>query len=404
MKILLINVTCRQGSTGKIAYDLYAEFKKAGHKAAVCYGRGPLIDEPDIYKFTHDWEVNLHALKTRLTGYVGKGNLAATRRLIRYIESFNPDVVHLQNIHGYYVDAYKLLSYLKQNVIPTVITMHDEWLFTGKCGYPYGCEGWRNSCGNCPSLSEYPKSPFFDRTAKEFDIKRKIFCDFNNVIFVPVSVWLKNAARQSQYLMNKHFEVIHNGIDTEVFMPTDAKALKKKLGLGDEKVLLHVTPNFDDLRKGGKYILDLARRLGPEIVKVIIVGAHKPVKNSSGNIIWIPKTEKQKELAAYYSLADIFILTSEMESLPTVCLEALCCGTPVAGFDCGGTKETAPEGYGVFVPYGNMEELERVVGLALKGEIALAEAEACAEYGRRHYGKETMGEAYLKIYDMVGSL
>jgi glycosyltransferase involved in cell wall biosynthesis len=322
---------------------------------------------------------------------------------LREIEAFEPDIVHLHNIHGYYVDAYRLLGYLKNKRMPTVITMHDEWLYTGKCGYAYSCKRWQASCGNCPQLSEYPKSLFLDRSAKELALKREAFGGFENLIFAPVSAWLMGQAKQSPFLSDKRFTVAHNGIDLDIFRPRDTGGLRERHGLKDEKIIVHVTPDFDDPRKGGRFVLDLARRLKGENVKLIAVGIKKPIEDCPESLIAIGRTENQAQLAEYYSLGDIFLITSEMECLPTVCLEALCCGTPVLGFEAGGTSETAPAPYGAFVPHGDMERLEEAARDILAGESKLASPEECAAFGQREYGRSGMTERYLEIYDALMS-
>lgn len=398
MKILLVNVTCKKGSTGKIVYDLYTQYRKDGHEAAVCYGRGKSINEPGIYKIAGDLGVYLHALGTRLTGYVGYGNKKATGRLIRYIKKFAPDVVHLHNIHGYYVHMYDLLNRLKTSGIPVVWTLHDESAFTGKCGHPYDCEGWNSGCGGCPQKREYPKSWFFDRTAREYKVKKQILADFENIVFAPVSDWIYDKAVRSPVLSQKNFQVVNNGIDLDIFKPYPAERLRKKHNLTNEKVLIHVTPNFDDPRKGGRFVIDLARRLADENIVIFIIGASKSIENCPPNVTTINKTENQERLAEYYSLGDAFLMTSEMENLPTVCLESVCCGTPVIGFDRGGARETAPDGYGVFVPYGDMDALESAVKSALFGDVKLKNREECAQYGKNRYDKNIMAKLYMDEY------
>jgi glycosyltransferase involved in cell wall biosynthesis len=186
-----------------------------------------------------------------------------------------------------------------------------------------------------------------------------------------------------------------------VFRPRETDNLREKHNIKDEKIIVHVTPNFEDPCKGGRFVLDLARRLKDENAKIIVVGVKKPIENCPENLIAINRTENQARLAEYYSLGDVFLITSEMECLPTVCLEALCCGTPVLGFEAGGTSETAPAPYGVFVPHGDMEELEKAARDILSGETALAAQAECAEFGRRQYGKSGMTQRYLEIYNAI---
>jgi len=398
MKILLLNVTCKKGSTGKITYDLYESLWASGHEAAVCYGRGPLVNEPYIFRFSSKLEVYVHALLTRITGITGCFSPIATSRLLRIIDAFKPDIVHIHELHAYFVNIASVMNYLKKYNIKTVWTFHCEFMYTGKCGYAYDCGNWLQGCGECPYLKRYPATLFFDFTPKMLRQKKQLFNGFDNLLIAPVSEWLMNRANQSPLLSGKRFHVVHNGIDLSIFHPRNNKSLRCKHGLTDEKILVHVTPDFDDSRKGGGYILDLARRLGGENAKIIIIGTSKPIGNCHSNIIAIGRTENQLQLAEYYSLGDVFLITSEMENLPTVCLESLCCGTPVIGFDVGGTRETAPPPHGAFVPFGDMDALEKAVRGVLSGEMPLAAQEECAKFGREHYDKNTMMERYLLLY------
>ncbi len=403
MRILLIDVNCKKSSTGKIVYDLYNEFNNMGHNAAICFGRGAMVNEPNIYKHNNILGVCMHALRTRLTGYAGYGSKSATKRLIKYIISFEPDIVHLHTIHGYHVDMYALLNYLKNSGLKVVYTLHDECTQTGKCGHAYECNKWLDKCDECPQLKEYPKSLWFDRTNKEFTLKKNIFQDFPQIIFVPVSHWLCELSKKSMILKGQQFSVIHNGIDTSSFQPMSVDRLRKKHNITNEKVLIFVTPNFDDKYKGGNYLIELALRLLDENIKIFIIGNKKPIKNIPRNIIAIGRIENKKELAEYYSLGDLFVITSYMETFPTVCIESLCCGTPIVGFDRGGIKETAPEGCGVFVPFGDVDSLAQVIKQIFNGTIMLKTKSECAKISKEIYDKAHMARNYLAIYEEMNN-
>ena len=391
-------MNCKKGSTGKIVYALYSELRANGHDAAICYGRGPLVSEPDIFRFSSKLEVYIHALLTRVTGLTGCFSMFATRRLLRIIEEFKPDIVHIHELHAYFVNIAPLIRYLKKKKQKTVWTFHCEFMFTGKCGNACDCERYQTGCGKCPYLRRYVSSWFFDFTARMLKQKEKLFEGFENLTIAPVSDWLLERAKKSPFLADKHFMVVKNGIDLSVFYPQDSQNLCEKLGLADEKIIIHVAPYFHDAQKGGQHVLKLARMLEGENIKIIIVGAGKPIDDCPQNVIAVSYIADQSELAEYYSLGDVFVITSEMENLPTVCLESLCCGTPVVGFDAGGTSETAPSPYGIFVKHGDVEELNRVVLKVFSNEILLASPEQCAEFGHAHYDKNLMMSNYFNIY------
>lgn len=230
MKILLIDVNCKYSSTGKIVYDLFQRLKEDGHEATICYGRGELIREEGIYKFGLDWETNIHAGLARITGLNGYYSYFSTQRLIKYIDQFEPDVIHIHELHAYFVNIKPLIEYIKKKNIKTIWTFHCEYMYTGKCGHSYECTNFETGCGKCPLVHEYPKSLFFDRTRKMFKDKKKILEDWEFTIVVP-SQWLADRVKRS-FLKNKKILIIYNGIDTEnIFYPREIEGLAEKYGI-----------------------------------------------------------------------------------------------------------------------------------------------------------------------------
>jgi len=364
MKVLFINSVYNWGSTGKIVRSLFKSCEKDGIEAAVCYGRTMTATKPapekNVFKFGLDWETKLHALLTRLTGFTGCFSYFSTRRLIKYMDEFKPDVVNLHEPHAYFLNLKPFFSYLKKHDIPLVYTFHCEFAYTGKCGYSYECDRWQSGCGGCPHLKNYPSSLLFDFTSAMRKEKEDLLTGQDITVVCP-SKWLAERVKRS-FLAQYPIYVIPNGIDTEnVFYRRDADLLRKKLGLSDEKLILAVSPDYLDPRKGTEHLIKLAARFRGEKVRMILVGKNSDKFDFPDNVIKVGRTENQNELAEYYSLADCFIICSDAENLPTTCLEAVCCGTPVAGFDVGGTKETAPAPLGKFCKYGDMDALEESV-------------------------------------------
>ena len=397
MRVLLIDVNCKQGSTGKIVYDLFSELNRMGHTAAICYGRGPVVNESNITKISSDWEMFLHALLTRLTGLTGYFSPLATRKLIKTLETFKPDIVHIHDPKTYYMNIGALVEYLKKHSIRTVWTFHSEFMYTGKCGHAYDCEKWKTECGNCPQIKEYPSSWFFDFTRKMHRDKKALFKDFNNLTIVTPSQWLAGRVRQS-FLDNKEIRIINNGINQEIFRPRAYAHLKKRHGISNEKIVLAVAPDLMSELKGGRKVVEVAERFRGEQVKFILIGVDNPPEEVGENVIVLGRTTNQEELAEYYSMADLFLICSKMENFPTTCIEALSCGTPVVGFDAGGTKETAPERFGIFVPYGDMNKLEKAVRKVLKNP---PRPEDITVWASKEYSKVTMVNRYIDLYEKI---
>ena len=397
MKILLIDINCKNSSTGKIVYDLYKEINnKKGYEAAICYGRGPLIKESKIYKFSTDLETKIHAFFTRITGLMGYFSPFATRKLIKFIDEYNPDVIHIHELHSYFVNIIPLVNFIKKRKIKTVWTFHCEFMYTGKCGYSYECEKWKNECKTCPQIKEYPKSLFFDFTKKMFNDKKNIMRDFNTLTIVTPSKWLEKRVENS-FLKEKQILTIHNGIDTEIFHLKNSEELKIKYNLKDEKVILAVAPNILSERKGGRWILKLAKEYKDKDVKFILIGIENLNEKFDENIIPVGLLSDQNELAKYYSMADLFLICSKRENFPTTCLEATCCGVPIIGFDEGGTKETGLEEKSSFIQYGDITKLKEEVDKFLFAKQF--NHEEISREGIKKYSKKEMLNKYLKLYN-----
>lgn len=271
-KVLLIDVNCKSSSTGKIVYDLYKGIKENGKQAAVCYGRGKKLVEENIYKFGRDYETIIHAFLARITGYNGCFSPISTFRLLRYIKKYNPDVIHIHELHAYFVNISPLIKYIKKKGIKLVWTFHCEYMYTGKCGHALDCVQYKACCGNCPQKKEYPKSLFFDHTKQMFQRKKALFEDLDVDIIVP-SQWLFKRVKES-FLSDKSIGIIHNGINTDIFCERETSALRKRLKIPKEnKVILSVAPNIMSEMKGGRLILELAERMQDRDITFVLVGA-----------------------------------------------------------------------------------------------------------------------------------
>lgn len=401
MKVMQINAVYPTGSTGKIVNDIHKQLMDNGIESIVCYGRGNKIKEKNVYKIAPEFIMKLQSLRSKITGYIYSGCLISTMILINIIKKEKPDVVHLQCINSYIVNIYKLLNYLKSNNIPTVLTLHAEFMYTAGCGHALECEKWKSGCNYCPQKGTgRPSSKIFDKSEKEWQMMKKSFEGFNNLVIVPVSQWLCDRAKQSPFLSKKEFEVITNGIDTSnIFKPTDYNELKRKFGFKNEKLILHVTPNFCDPLKGGNYVLEIAKRTLKDNIKVIIVGYNGKLDNLPNNVIVIPHTKDQNELAAYYTMADVTLITSKKETFSMVCAESLSCGTPVVGFKAGAPEMIAIKEYSEFVEYGDIDALEATIRCWL--DIKNTNFFSINLNTDKIYSKELMYKKYNKIYERI---
>lgn len=341
MKVLMINSVCGIGSTGRICTDLAVGLEKQCDTCLIAYGRKSYVP-PEYQKYAikicSDFSVKTHAFLTRITDKHGFYSKSHTQKFIDRIEKFDPDIIHLHNIHGYYINIEYLFKYLRKSGKPVIWTLHDCWSFTGHCAhYDYiNCEKWEKGCSKCPQKYMYPKSLIIDGSKRNWLEKKKIFCDMSNLMIVTPSQWLADQVKKS-YLGNYNICVINNGINLSVFHPTNNN-FKEKYGLKDKIMLLGVSSVWNN-RKGYYDFISLSKIL-PTNFKIVMVGlSSAQIKNIPKEILAIEHIDSQEQLAKIYSAADIFLNLTYEDTYPTVNLEALACGTPVITYNSGGSAE-----------------------------------------------------------------
>lgn len=395
MKVLLIDVNYKNSSTGNIVYSLYNFINSSGDEAAVCYGRGSQINEKNIYKFGLDIETYAHALLTRLTGYTGCFSFFSTQRLIKYIKNFKPDVVHIHELHAYFVNIKPLINYLKKNHIRTIMTLHCEFAYTGKCGHSVECEQWKSECKKCPHLKDYVSTRWFDHTNYMFNQKRKLYDQFEELTIVTPSEWSKERAKVS-ILKDKRIVTIHNGVDETKFYPRNTEKFREKLGVEhDEKIILSIAPHIMSKEKGGSYLIEIAKKLQNQKIRVILVGADDVSIKHEDNTIVLGAIYDKDLLAKYYSLADVFVICSKKETFSMTCAEAIMCGTPVAGFKCGAPEKVFPKEFATFVDYGDVACLQNEIVRLLDWK------ERKSTHNQVEFSIKKMCEDYSNLYKEV---
>ena len=343
MKVLMINSVCGIGSTGRICTDIADELTENGHECKIAFGRkaAPERYQKYAYRITSDGGVKINALKARLFDNEGFNAARATKKLISFIEEYNPDVIHLHNLHGYYLNVEVLFDYLKKADKKVVWTLHDCWAFTGHCAYfDYpACGKWKKDCCGCSRLNDYPKA-IIDRAERNLAKKKEIFRGVKNLTVVTPSKWLAELVKQS-FLGEYLIEVINNGIDTAVFHPTESN-FKEKNGLSGKKIILGVA-NIWDARKGFGDFISLSKKISDDY-RIVLVGLdEKQLRMLPENILGITRTSSAKELAEIYTAADVLFNPTYEDNYPTVNLEAQACGTPVVTYDTGGSGESVPK-------------------------------------------------------------
>lgn len=337
--------TVPNGSTGGIMMKEHRELLAAGEDSHVFWGRGRAGEGDRELRFATDAEVRLDALQTRLDGKAGFHSKAATKRLLGRLDEIKPDVVHLHNLHGYYVNIEMLFEWLAAHNCKVEWTLHDCWAFTGHCAYfTYAeCAQWKDRCAYsepCPQLSTYPKTYSKASCAWNFEQKRRLFnlVPAGRMRLITPSQWLANLVGES-FLAKYPVEVRRNTVDTSVFKPTPSD-FRERHGIGDRFMVLGVASPWTE-RKGLADFVRLAGELDSERYAVVLVGlSEKQTKGMPVGIVGLTRTDSREELAGIYSTADVFFNPTVEDNYPTVNLEAEACGTPVVTYDTGGCRET----------------------------------------------------------------
>lgn len=355
MRVLQINVTVNTGSTGRIAENIGLALLSNGDESIIAYGRKGPDSASQTILIGSKLDQQLHGLKTRFFDQHGFGSEKATQKLIEKICEIKPDLIHLHNLHGYYLNIGVLFAYLKDHDIPVVWTLHDCWSFTGHCSHfmYVGCEKWKTQCHRCPLFNRYPKS-YVDNSFHNYVIKKELFSGVKNMTLVSPSNWLKALLPQS-FLKEYPSIVINNGVDINTFKPDTiaANTLKEKLGLASKNVLLGVASVWDR-GKGYKDFLELSNVIDQDDI-IVLVGLPKSLtKNLPKNVVGLPRTENIKELVALYNIATVFINPTRIDNFPTTNLEALACGTPVITYRTGGSAESINANTGFLVEQGDI--------------------------------------------------
>ena len=381
-------------STGRIATDLYRVLVEKGYEGRVAFARNSIAEDVPYIKIGKKWDVLLHGVLTRITDKTGFYSRRATKRLIKQIEEYHPDIIHLHNIHGYYINIDILFKYLKEKKIPVVWTLHDCWSYTGHCCYysMVNCNRWREGCFECPQKKAYPASYVYDNSKWNYHKKKELF-QGTNMTLVPVSNWLENEVKLS-YMNQFPIEMIYNGIDLDTFKPS-ASDFRSRYNLKDKKIVLGVASTWD-VRKGLKDFIQLSAML-EEDYQIVLVGI-KDEKDIPVNIITIDRTNNVKELAEIYTAADVYFNASVEETFGLPTIEAIACGTPVIVYNATALPEIVNDKCGYVVESHNLEKVKRCIENICNHHIF--SASTLVDYAKR-FSKTVTYNKYIELYERI---
>lgn len=398
MKILQINTTVNSGSTGRIAEDIGKLLLQNGHESFIAAAYANQKSQSEVIDIGSELNRKLHGLKSRLFDRHGFGSAKATLELIEKIRVIKPDIIHLHNIHGYYLHIGILFNFLKEEQMPVVWTFHDCWPFTGHCAYfdRYNCRKWETQCYNCPAIKAYPASWWIDNSRNNYNDKNQLFRGLNNLHIITPSRWLAKHVENS-FLKDYPIRCIHNGIDLKTFnIVTQTENIAEKYKLPPKQILLGVASVWHK-RKGLKDFILLSKLISKEAHIVLVGLTRKQIEDLPANITGIERTESVNDLASLYSKASIFLNPTYVDNFPTTNIESLACGTPVITYQTGGSPEAIEEDTGFVVGKGDIDGLYLAIQKTLrKGKLYYESA--CRARAERLFDKSARFDEYIDLY------
>ena len=405
-KILQINPVLRiSTSTGRIIQEIGELAIKQGWQSYVAYSKGrDGIKEcsSEIVPVGNKVSIAYHGLQTRLLDRHGLSSDSATKEFIHKIEEIAPNIIHIHNVHGYFLNYELLFKYLSESNIHVIWTVHDCWLYTGHCYYYSHVQRnkWKTECYECDQKRSFPSSWGLDRSTQNFRDKKKAFTSIakDKMTIVPVSVWMREEM-QSSFLQDYNYQVIHNGIDTTIFCINDSEAIREKYKLGVKKIVLGVASIWS-IEKGWNDFIELSKQLQLGEVIVLVGVTQKQKESLPNNIVGINRTENINELAQLYSAASVFVNPTWQDNYPTVNLEAIACGTPVVTYRTGGSIEAITPNTGMIVEQGDITGLAEAISVIIGKDKSYYQS-ICREYALANFRKEDRYMDYISLYDRI---
>lgn len=402
-KILQINVVANWGSTGRIAEEIGIDAMNNNWDSYIAYGQGHPMSKSQLIRVGNKINLFTHLLNTRLFDKHGLCSTNPTEELVSKIKEIQPDLIHLHNIHGYYLNYEVLFSFLKDCNIPVVWTMHDCWAVTGHCAYfSYAnCDRWKNKCGACPQKDSYPATKFLDRSSVNLEKKKMAFSHVNNMTIVAVSEWLTGIMKQSFLGKEYQIKTIYNGINTEVFHPyPNTSEIRSKYNITSEFMLVAAATMWSQ-RKGLKDILSLSMILDQRFTIVVVGLKKKQLKALPNNVIGIERTESVDKMAELYSSADIVLNLSYEETFGLTSVEGLACGTPSVVYNATASPELITEEVGRVVEAGNINMVKEAIESIVSHPKDDSVIEKCRMHALSRFNKQDRYKEYLELYNTL---
>lgn len=395
--ILQINSKVNSGSTGRIAEDIGAVLLKSGYRSIIAAADTENSSSSEIIKVGCGIDRKLHGIRTRLFDNHGFGSKSTTKHFVKTLTGLNPEIIHLHNIHGYYIHIGMLFDHIKATQTQVVWTLHDCWPFTGHCAHfdAVSCLKWQSQCGACPLKHRYPQSWLIDNSRNNFIRKRELFTGHQKMILVSPSQWLADHLNKS-FLSDYDIRVIHNGIDLTRFKPGDSFQVNEKFKLTG-KYIIGVAGIWNSRKGLGDFIK--LRGLLTRDLDIVLVGLTPgQIKKLPEGIVGIRKTESVAELAALYSGAEVFVNPTYVDNFPTVNIESLACGTPVITYNTGGSPEAVDQNTGIVLKKGDITGIIEAIYTVIQSTDRFS-SRLCRERAELMFSATDRYQDYIKLYE-----
>lgn len=396
MKIVQINVSCGRGSTGRIVSSIAEEANRRGYNTLSCYGRYFIDKGIETIHIGNDLDVKVHGFIARIDDASGFGSKKETKKVLRMIKEYDPDIIHLHNIHGYYINIVELFNYLRESRAAIVWTLHDCWSFTGHCAHfaIEGCNKWKSECNRCPQKHKYPESLLFDRSTRNYRIKEGLFTGIDKMRIITPSEWLACYVKQS-YLKDYLIEIIPNGIDVSLFKPSNG-SFREEYDLMEKKVILGVAGVWNEQKGLGEFI-QLSKMLD-DSYRIVLLGVNKKQKRGlPSSIIGIERIEDIQRLAEIYTTADVFVNLSKEETFGMTTIEAGACGTNVIVYQGTACEEVAEKIHGFAVEQNISSVYKKICELTERNDN-IEEKERRVRVVREEFSTSQMTNKYMQVY------
>ena len=411
MRVLIVNTAERTGGAAIAANRLLHALNHNGVEARMLV-RDRKTDAPEVVNIPQSWRLKSKFLWER--GVIWLNNGMSKRNLfqvdianagtdITVMPDFQwADVIHLHWVNQGFLSL-RDLEHILASGKPVVVTMHDQWYFTGICHYSSDCDKYKMQCEQCPMV----KGRGGDLAQRVFDRKRAMY-EGSNITFVGCSRWMADLARQSALTQGHTVSNIPNAIDTDVFKPMDKQEARRRHNLpADKKLLLFGAQRITDKRKGFDFLVEACEHISmhhptlPSQLEVVVLGGDaQSVKEAFPlPVHTVNYLSNEAEIAALYNTVDLFVTPSLQDNLPNTIVEAMSCGTPCVGFNVGGIPEMITHKQdGYVADYCDSLDFAQGISWCLKEGRLPALREAARTTALATYAESAVAHRYQEIY------